>query len=184
MLVNNRGPKKHKHLWEWLRPDYLATTVADIDFAHLQTQGIKAIFIDLDGTVVERRTYVVSDSIKEALRSQPLDVYIATNRPKGRDLKTLKEDVCAIGVVHPSGLLAKPFAKFFHRALRAHGLRPEEVIMIGDRYLQDVIGANGAGLRTILVRRLGSPINRSDSVISAIEDSRSERLTRHYIPVD
>jgi uncharacterized protein len=124
----------------------------------------------------------VSESIKRALRAQPLDVYIATNRPRSRDLKTLKEDVGASGVVHPSGVLAKPFAVYYRRALKTHGLQPNEVAMVGDRYLQDILGGNGAGLWTILVRRLGPPVGRSDRVLSSLEDRRSERLVKRYLP--
>jgi predicted HAD superfamily phosphohydrolase YqeG len=57
MLVNNKGLRNHKMPWHWVRPDFLATTVADINFKYLEQQGIKAIFLDLDGTVVERRTF-------------------------------------------------------------------------------------------------------------------------------
>ena len=49
-------------------------------------------------------------------------------------------------------LVGKPSAEFFDAALRRTGFRPEETIMLGDSLKVDIIGAAGAGLRTILVR--------------------------------
>ena len=49
-------------------------------------------------------------------------------------------------------LVGKPSAKFFDAALRRTGFQPEETIMLGDSLKVDIIGAAGAGLRTILVR--------------------------------
>ena len=52
----------------------------------------------------------------------------------------------------PVTLVGKPSAKFFDAALRQTGYRRENTIMIGDSLKVDIIGAAGAGLRTILVR--------------------------------
>ena len=65
----------------WL-PRYMARSVAEIDFAFLYSQGYRTCLIDLDGTVVERGMYEVSDKTKQALCGQRLQVFIATNRPK------------------------------------------------------------------------------------------------------
>lgn len=52
----------------------------------------------------------------------------------------------------PVTLVGKPNAEFFRAALRRTGYRREDTIMIGDSLEVDIIGAAGAGLRTILVR--------------------------------
>jgi putative hydrolase of the HAD superfamily len=49
----------------------------------------------------------------------------------------------------------KPQPEIFQEALRQAGVRPPEAIYIGDQYQVDVIGANGAGMKGILIDRNG-----------------------------
>ncbi len=162
-------------------PDYIADSVEDIDFTLLESKGIKAVLIDLDGTVVSRGTFNVDPKLSNYLKKQTIKIYIATNRPKSRDLKDLKTLLHASGVIHPTGVFMKPFPKYFKRASIEHKLQPSEVAMIGDRYLQDVFGANLAGLTTILVRKLGLSIGFFDRHIGNIERKRTNNLTAKYI---
>jgi len=161
-------------------PDYISTSVADIDFEFLKQRGITTVLIDLDGTVVPRGTYEVSESIRRALRTSGLNTYIATNRPKNRDLRSLKQDLAATGVVHPIGIHGKPSTKYFQTALREHNLEAREVVMIGDRYLQDILGANRAGLRTLLVDKIGRPQKLLDRLFSDGEQYITRKLSKTY----
>lgn len=167
----------------FFKPEYLAESVIDIDFDALFKKGIKAAFIDLDGTVVIRGTFNVSSKITTKLKLQPLDIYIATNRPKSRDLKNLKETLHAKGVIHPKGLVGKPFAQYYKNGLAEVKLAPNETIMIGDRYIQDIIGANLAGLHTLVVVKLDKPTNWFDKLLSALERSLTRLISGKYLPV-
>lgn len=163
-------------------PDYIVDTVSDIDFELLKKRGIKAVLIDLDGTVVSRGTFDVDKKLIDFLKKQTISIYIATNRPKSRDLKGLKESLNASGVVHPHGIYMKPLPRYFKRAASSHQLKSNQVAMIGDRYLQDVFGANLAGLTTVLVRKLGSSEGYIDTQLSRIEKNRTDKLSKKYIP--
>ncbi|MGH7854464.1 MAG: HAD-IA family hydrolase [Candidatus Binatia bacterium] len=48
---------------------------------------------------------------------------------------------------------AKPDPQIFHAALKHHGLKPEQSLHVGDSEINDLHGANNAGLRGILVDR-------------------------------
>ena len=161
-------------------PNFIADSVRDIDFGYLKAKGIKAIFLDLDGTVVARGTYDVHSKLSEVLKSQSLDIYIATNRPASRDLRDLKELLNASGVVHPKSVLGKPFRQYFMNALKTVSLKPEEVVMIGDRYIQDIFGANNAGIWSLVVRKLDKPTNPFDWCISSTERVFTTLLQRRY----
>ena len=50
--------------------------------------------------------------------------------------------------------LWKPAAAIFERSLAALDLRPEEAVFVGDRLVDDVGGAKGAGLRGVLINFL------------------------------
>jgi len=177
MLANPSGTSGHKRF----KPDYIADSVCDIDFALLEARGIKTVLIDLDGTVVSRGTFEVDKKITDCLKKQKVDIYIATNRPKSRDLKDLRQSLYATGVVHPSGVFMKPLPKYFKRAAAEHQLQTSEVAMIGDRYLQDIYGANRAGLTTILVRKLGDSKGYLDTKLSNFEKRRTEKLAAAYV---
>lgn len=165
------------HVWQ---PDYIASAVSDIDFEALGKRGITTLFIDLDGTVVERAQYAVSPAVVSALQSQELDIYIATNRPVKRDLRDLLELLSAKGVVHPKGVLGKPFPSYYRNALKRFNLKQSEVAMVGDRFLQDIWGANAAGLTTVLVRKQDHPTNWFDRLLSGAESRYVDQLLRRF----
>jgi hypothetical protein len=166
------------------RPDYITDSVADINFDALKKQGITTCLIDLDGTVVARGTYEVSETIKRALRKAPLKIYIATNRPKSRELKTLREDLSANGVVHPKGIYGKPSKRYFANALKELGIQSSEAVMVGDRFIQDIFGANRAGISTILVsKKIGPPQGWLDMALTRSELRLALRLGRKYTDI-
>jgi phospholysine phosphohistidine inorganic pyrophosphate phosphatase len=49
-------------------------------------------------------------------------------------------------------VVGKPSAEFYGSAIRALGLAPERVVMVGDDLEGDVVGARAAGLRAVAVR--------------------------------
>ncbi len=49
----------------------------------------------------------------------------------------------------------KPHREIFQEALRRAGVQPSEAIYVGDQYQVDIIGANGAGMKGILLDRGG-----------------------------
>jgi HAD superfamily hydrolase (TIGR01458 family) len=74
-------------------------------------------------------------------------------------------------------LLGKPARAFFESALAALGLSPNEVAVIGDDLEGDVGGAQGAGLRGVLVRtgkfregELASATIKPDAVLDSFAD--------------
>lgn len=164
-----------------LRPDFIAFSVQDIDFAMLKRYGIKTCFIDLDNTVVERADYTVSPDIKNALKNSGLDIYIATNRPKSRDLKDLKESLGAAGVIHPHGLMGKPTKTYFINGLKDKSLDRSTVVMIGDRYIQDILGANRSGIYSLVVHKFGKSVGRIDTLISGVERWWTAHISKKYI---
>lgn len=163
------------------KPDFIAKSVQDIDFELLRKYGIKSCLIDLDDTVVERANYNVDPSIVNALKQSGLDIYIATNRPKSRDLKELKKDLGATGVIHPHGLMGKPTKRYFLNGMRDKSLDIASTVMVGDRIIQDIFGANRAGIYSLLVYKLGKPAGKIDSLISSLERRWTTHIAKQYI---
>ena len=49
----------------------------------------------------------------------------------------------------------KPQPEIFHEALRRAGVQPSEAVYVGDQHQVDVIGANDAGMKGVLLDRGG-----------------------------
>jgi HAD superfamily phosphatase (TIGR01668 family) len=176
MLVHD-----NKHARGRFRPDFIAESVADIDFGHLAELGIQALLIDLDGTVVHRGQYEVSAELTRALGGQPFDIYIATNRPQSQSLQGLEALLHARGAIHPQGIWAKPSRGYYRHALSVLDLPAQQVAMVGDRHFQDIYGANRVGICSVLVCKLDEPVGVFDRLISGLEARRTRRLRRkHY----
>ena len=52
----------------------------------------------------------------------------------------------------PYSILGKPSKEYFHLALSKIGLKPDEVIILGDDIESDIKGGNNAGIRSIMVK--------------------------------
>lgn len=165
-------------------PDFISTSITDVDFNYLKKLGIKACLIDLDGTVVSRGEFKVDKKISRALKESGVPVHIATNRKKSRSLKTLKEDLHAVSVIHPKGIFGKPFKRYYEDSCEGLGLQPEQIVMIGDRFIQDIFGANRAGLYTLRVHKLGADKGKLDEYLSKIEQKFTLAIAPHYVELN
>jgi len=56
----------------------------------------------------------------------------------------------------------KPRPEIFLEAIRRAGVPPSEAVYVGDQYRVDVVGANGAGLKGVLIDRYGYYENIND----------------------
>jgi HAD superfamily phosphatase (TIGR01668 family) len=166
-----------------IKPDYIVDTVQDVDFTYLKKQGIKAVMIDLDGTVVSHGTFHVEQELIDYLKKQSIKIFIATNRSKSKDLKHLRISLNASGVVHPAGMFIKPFPKYFKHMATQYGYEPTEIAMIGNRLFQDILGGNLAGLTTILVYKLGEHSGFFDYHLSELERKYTDKIALKYKPV-
>jgi uncharacterized protein len=163
-----------------IQPDFIAESITEVDFGYLKKLGITTCFIDLDGTTVSRGTFEVDRHIAKVLSKSGLAIHIATNRPKSRSLKSLKEDLHAQSVIHPDGIFAKPSKRYYTGALKELGLEPHEVVMMGDRYIQDTIGANRAGIYSLIVHKLGAAKGKGDLYFSMLEQRFTDRTSNKY----
>lgn len=178
MYIANTAVSKKKRFS--FKPDFIAESVQAIDFIYLKGKGITTCFIDLDGTVVERGAYDMEQSLSESLKNSGMNIKIATNRPKSRTLKNLKNSLHATGVIHPRGLRGKPAKSYIANALNEYELEPKQVVMIGDRFVQDILGANRSGVYSLLVYKLGRSRGVFDKFISSLEKKYTQRIIKSY----
>lgn len=147
-------------------PDYIATSVTDIDFKALKKAGVRFLAFDADSTLVEYRGKVIADTTMNYLEEQkPLfdGICIASNRVL-KDLEPIAQSIGA-DLIQAKGLIRKPQKKFYDRVIAHYQARPEEIAMIGDKLVADMYGAKLSGLVTVWVERFGERDSIWDRVL-------------------
>jgi len=87
-----------------------------------------------------------------ALHERGLRLAVLTNYP--RPVQTAKLDACGFGpylhaAVTTSDAPPKPDPASYHAACKALGVQPDQAVMVGDNWHNDVAGAVRAGLRAV-----------------------------------
>lgn len=117
----------------------------------------------------------IFEDSKEFMENSPLPVYIVSNIDKA-DI----EEAIQFHGLNPAGVFTsedaksyKPCGRIFDMALEEAGLRPNEVIHIGDSIGSDVKGARRKGIRALLINRNGKEVPDGVECISSLKDALS-----------
>jgi HAD superfamily phosphatase (TIGR01668 family) len=136
------------------QPDYVASSVAEINFDTLQKLGVRCVAFDIDGTLTKNGSGSINTTLAKLVKDK-LDKtgiktrFLASNSK--RSLDDIAEILGAFEIHQPSGVKGKPSRLYYDQLVQKSGYKSNEIAMIGDRLLQDTWGANKAGLVTVLV---------------------------------
>ena len=137
-----------------LVPDIYAKSIFTIDYEKLKKNGIKCILIDLDNTIapinINEPDKAVKDLVNE-LNSMNFKLFIISNSSKNR-VRPFKEQL-NIDSAHSAN---KPFSKKYKKIMRLYKFKDTEIAAIGDQLFTDVLGANKAGITSILVNPMSN----------------------------
>ena len=142
-----------KAYWDSKLPIY------DISHSKLKKEGINCLFIDVDGTLLNRKSNVVPKDVRNWIFESKkfFSLYLISNNPsKERIRKVAKE----LNVRYKFNAL-KPRKRSTINAIREVKCDPKKIVIIGDRIFTDIIVGNRCNIKTILVKRLnknGLPI--------------------------
>ena len=137
-----------------LRPDAVVASVTAVTPEFLRARGVRAVLVDLDDTLLAAGSEDLEPMFKswlELLRRADVPVVILSNGSHGRVTRWARE----LGVVGLP-LMGKPFRHAFARGLLQLGTPARETAMVGDQLFTDVLGANLAGMVSVLVAPLSS----------------------------
>jgi HAD superfamily phosphatase (TIGR01668 family) len=137
-------------------PDYVATSLTDVNFAELKKQGVRFLAFDADSTLLEYRGKQLSPEIIRFLAEQKRSfkgLCIASNRVT-HDLEPIAASIGA-DLIQATYWARKPKRQFFRRVIEHFQARPHEIAMIGDKLVADMYGAKRMGLTTVWVERMG-----------------------------
>ncbi|MBR9676734.1 YqeG family HAD IIIA-type phosphatase [Candidatus Woesearchaeota archaeon] len=132
-----------------ITPDLKVSNIAEIDVDALLELGIEAVIFDVDntlchyhGTQIDQRVAKKVDELRSEFKT-----CILSNANSSRTDEV--EQYFNIPVIRSD--FKKPSPESFRQALSTLGAKPYETVMIGDRLLTDIAGANRVGIYTIKV---------------------------------
>jgi len=113
------------------------------------SKNVKALILDVDGTLISGNKPVVSTDIKNWIDNSKkyFYTYLFSNNPSKNRIKLIAEQL-DLEFTYSGG---KPGKRKLQKILNRIPYSPNEVAIIGDRVFTDILVGNRLGMYTILV---------------------------------
>ncbi|MGM9914220.1 MAG: YqeG family HAD IIIA-type phosphatase [Lactobacillus crispatus] len=134
------------------RPKYTIDTIYNLDPRKLNKMGIKAVFSDLDNTLLAWNKFETAkemDNFNQKLAKAGITLVVISNNNAQRVGKVL--DPYHIEFVAKS---RKPLPFAITKKREAMHWKKDQVMMVGDQLITDMQAGNLAGVETVLVKPL------------------------------
>ena len=152
------------------KPDFAVEAAYDLTVTDLKKQGIKAVLVDLDNTLIAWNNPDGTPEMRQwlhDLRDGGIRVIVVSNNSP----KRVKRAVEKFDIDYEAWSL-KPFTFGIDRALKRFHYEKNEVVMVGDQLMTDIRAAHRAGIRSILVK----PLVKSDAWVTKFNRWRERRM--------
>ena len=154
-------------------------TLPQLPLKYLLELKIKALLLDVDGTLLPGRELVLPDSVCcwiEDARHH-FELHLLSNNPSRNRIGEVARQ---LQLSFTCGA-AKPRRAAIRQVLENMNFMPSEIAIIGDRVFTDVLAGNRIGLYTVLVRPLRSDgYPSSHDRIQRIESQFAQWLGAKY----
>ncbi len=129
--------------------DYVSSTYA-IDFAKLWQEGYRGVIFDVDNTLVPHGMPADDRAIAffRWLHELGFQVVLLSNNKEPR-VKSFCEQVEGATYIYKA---SKPKPDNYRKAMERMGTNDQNTLFVGDQIFTDVLGANLAGIRSVLVQ--------------------------------
>jgi len=131
-------------------PKRMTKKLTDITPEFLRENKIRLLMLDFDNTIVPYTTTVPTAEMESWLTRmnalEDIKLCIVSNSHNDRVPKFCRERGIAV-ITHAK----KPFPKGIRECLDKYGIPAKEAALVGDQIFTDTLGANGAGVMSILV---------------------------------
>lgn len=133
----------------FLKPDFNIESIYDIDIVALKKMGIRALFFDLDSTLMKSKSGTFAFKTVQFLNDLKTNFQLAiiTNNKKRDYIKKASSQTD----VRIYSNAKKPSIKMILMACADLDVEPSNVAIIGDRPLSDILAGKRAGMVTVLV---------------------------------
>jgi len=146
-----------------------------ISQSELQKKGINCLLLDVDGTLVNRKSTKIPKAVKNWITESKklFSLYLISNNPSKKRIAKIAKELKLRYKCNAS----KPRKKVTLSVIKEIGREPKNIAIIGDRIFTDIIVGNRCDIKTILVKRL----NRDGLPIKFNLTLRIEKLISHFI---
>ena len=131
-------------------PKIITDSVSDLTPDILEERGIKLLMLDFDNTIVPYTTSVPTEEVSQwldTMLASSVQICVVSNTKRGR-----APAFCQKRGIPCITRARKPFSRGIRQCLKRFRRRPSECALVGDQIYTDTLGANAAGLTSILVR--------------------------------
>tara|TARA_Y100001968_G_scaffold235206_1_gene218347 strand:- start:865 stop:1374 length:510 start_codon:yes stop_codon:yes gene_type:complete len=138
-----------------LIPDWdTGITIQEIPIHSLLNRNIKAMLLDVDGTLLPRNEIILSKSVKDWIieAKKKLSIYLLSNNPSKKRIANIANQLNINFISSAS----KPRTKATKKAILSFNLKNSNIAILGDRIFTDILVGNRLGIYTILV----NPVNK------------------------
>lgn len=132
--------------WSWFNPDYYLDHLDDLTLAELKKAGVKGVIFDYDNTLISSAGLELAESREELLKKWidyfgAKNIMIVSNKLTfQRSYKIMIHEAKRLGVkAFATNFIIKPIPFSLNKAVKALGLKPSEVLMVGDLIITDII---------------------------------------------
>ena len=135
-----------------LLPVMLTDRITDLTPGFLQEQGIRLLMLDFDNTIVPYTTDIPTPEMAawlEQMGKSDVQICVVSNSRRER-VQVFCEKLGIPCITHAR----KPFSKGIRQCMERFALPPEQCALAGDQVFTDTLGANCAGVRSILVKAI------------------------------
>ena len=135
-----------------LLPKVIAEQVTDLTPEFLSASGIRLLMLDFDNTIVPYTTDVPSEETIRWLsdmKNCQIQICVVSNSKRDR-VKIFCNRFGIPCITHAR----KPGTAGIRQCLERFGCKPEQAALVGDQIFTDTLGANCAGVTSILVRAI------------------------------
>ena len=137
-----------------LLPTVIADAVTDLTPELLHSRHIALLMLDFDNTIVPYTTGVPSEKMEfwlERMNNSDIQLCVVSNSKRDR-VKIFCEKYGIPCITHAK----KPFSKGIRECLDRFGLPEDACALVGDQIFTDTLGANCAGITSILVKAINN----------------------------
>lgn len=130
-------------------PRHIFPRLTAINPHRLHELGVRLLMLDFDNTIVPYTTDEPTDEMRQWLRKaadSAVQICVVSNSKRGRVV-----EFCRTHGIDCITRAKKPFSRGIRECLRKYDMPPDAAALVGDQIYTDVLGANCAGIRSILI---------------------------------
>lgn len=137
-----------------LLPRAIAGDITKLTPEYLKQQGIELLMMDFDNTIVPYTTDTPAPEVLqwlENMKASDIQLCVVSNSKRDR-VKIFCRKYGIDCITHAK----KPFSKGISECLNRYQLPAFRCALVGDQIYTDVLGANGCGVYSILVKAINN----------------------------